>query len=243
MVLAAVTSTGADLAPEVLLLSQLKATARQGLSQLSAYACSETVGRYTRRSSSQRFLRIDGFEVQVAQIGARELFARPGDKEFQDKPLNEMVNSGMVATGLFFVMANAVFLNPATVFVYHGTEKRLGHKAVRYDFRIAQMFSPYQIRSNGAVAVIGMQGSFWADPKTLEILELEVRGTDIPPQLHMRSAVTNITYNSTKLSVDRKYLIPATSVITSVADNGIEDQNRTDFHNCRKYSGEATITF
>ena len=51
--LVAPTLTGADLAPEVLLLSRIKEAARQGLSQIPAYACSETVGRFTRVASAE----------------------------------------------------------------------------------------------------------------------------------------------------------------------------------------------
>ena len=232
-----------DLAPEVLLLARIKAATREALSGIPAYVCSENVGRFSRRASSLRFNQIDGFEVQVAQIGQRELFARPGDKEFQDKPLSEMVHSGMVATGLFYVMADAVFSSSATVFKYHGTERRAHRRAVRYDYRIAQIFSTYRIQSNGYEAAVGMEGSFWADPNSLDLLELVVHGTDIPPQLHMKSAVTTITYNSAKIAGERKYLIPATAIITSTSAGGIEDQNRTEFRSCRKYTGEATITF
>jgi hypothetical protein len=241
-ILAAPVGGGTELAPEVLLLARIKHAAREGLSQIPAYACQETVERFSRNSRLGMFTRRDGFKVQVAQIGERELFARPGDKEFLDKPLTDLVRPGMVATGLFYVMAHTVFLGSATAFTYHGPEKRAGHKAVRYDYRIAQIFSTYQISSNGYAARVAMQGSIWADPKTYEVLELEVRAVDIPLPLRIRTTVTRITYNATRMD-DRTYLLPSSAVITTVSDNGVEDQNRTDFRDCHRYSGESTITF
>jgi hypothetical protein len=234
--------TSSELAPEVLLLARIRQAAREGLSQIPAYACQESVERFTRRSRFERFHKTDGFQVQVAQIGDKELFARPGDQGFQDKPLSEMVRPGMVATGLFYVMAHSVFLGKATIFTYHGPEKRLGDKAVRYDYRIAQIFSTYQISSNGYNARVAMEGSVWADAKTNEVLELEVRTVEIPPQLRMLNAVTRITYNSTQMG-ERKYLIPSSAVVTTVSDNGLEGQNRTAFRDCHRYTGESKITF
>lgn len=242
LVFAALIGGGTELPPEVILLARIKAAARHGLSQIPAYACQETVERFSRGSRLGRFKKQDGFQVQVAQIGDRELFARTGDKEFQDKPLSDMVRPGMISTGIFYAMAHAVFLGAATTFTHHGPEKRAGHRAVRSDFRIAQMFSNYQISSNGYSARVAMEGSIWADPKTLEILELEVRAVDIPPQLLMRNTVTQIAYNATQMG-EGKYLIPSSAVITTVSNSGVEDQNRTAFRDCHRYTGQSTITF
>ncbi len=242
LVLAALLPGDDQLAPEILLLAHIRTAARQSLSQIPAYACQETVERFSRSSPRRNFRRIDGFQVQVAEIGNRELFARPGDKQFQDKPLSQLVKPGMVATGVFSILANAVFLDQATKFEYHGEEKKMGHKAVRYDFQVAQLFSAYQIVSNGYRARVAMVGSFWADPATYDVLELEVHGVEIPPQLRMRGTSTVIRYNSPRIE-EHRYLIPSSAVITSIGDNGSEDQNRTDFRDCHKYIGESKITF
>jgi hypothetical protein len=242
LVCAAPMGVSSELAPEILLLARIKLSARAGLSQIPAYACAETVERFTRASRSGRFNKRDGFQVQVAQIGDRELFARPGDKEFQDKPLSEMVRPGMIATGLFYVLAHSVFDGQSTIFTYHGPEKRAGRESVRYDYRIAQIFSGYQVSSNGYLARVAVEGSFWADPATYELLELEVRGVDIPPKLRLRNTVTSIMYNATRMG-ERKYLIPSSATITTVSDGGAEDQNRTDFRDCHRYTGESKITF
>src|SRR5260221_1729008 len=92
-------------APEILLLSRIKPHTRQVLAHIPAYACTETMERYHRNFQAHGFRREDKIKLEVAEIGGKELFAKLGDKEFQDRALHQIVPAGLTGTGMFFQIA------------------------------------------------------------------------------------------------------------------------------------------
>ena len=231
-----------DLAPELLLLSRIKRAAQSGLNDVPDYACTETVERLQSVGRSSRMHLVDKLDLEVAEIGGHEVFARAGDRSFSNTDLRKFVPTGLTATGQFSMHARSVFTGPATMFQYEGPERHAGRKTVRYYFKIAPMFANYQLNFNYYLANVGAEGAFWADAETHDLIELEIRATEIPPPLELRSAVTRIQYARGRLD-GRSFLVPASSTVTTVSTAGYQSENKVTVRDCRKFQSETSITF
>jgi hypothetical protein len=228
--------------PEVLTLARIKTKAKQGLANVPDYTCAETMERYTRSASRYNFRKVDQVNLEVAEIGGKELFAKSGSKTFDDQDLLHMIGSGLIATGMFFHMAKNLIDSPAPRFRYDGQKKVRGRNSSQYDFDVASLFAGYQLDFNGYKAMCGMKGSLWAAADSHDLMRIRIEATDIPVQLRVRQAVTEIDYS--RAAVDgRSFLIPTECWILIVMTTGQEERNDVRFSKCHKYGVESTLTF
>jgi hypothetical protein len=228
--------------PEVLALARIKSKAKQGLANVPDYTCSETMERFTRSAIRYNFHRIDQVNLEVAEIGGKELFAKPGSKVFDDQDLLHIVGSGLVATGMFFHMAKNLIDSPAPKFLYAGKKRLKGHASLQYDFDVASLFAGYQLDFNGYKAMCGMKGSLWAAEESHDLIRIRIEATDIPVHLRVRQAVTEIDY-SRAAADGQSFLIPTECQILIVMITGQEERNDVRFSKCHKYGVESTLTF
>jgi hypothetical protein len=76
----------------------------------------------------------------------------------------------------------------------------------------------------------------------VDIVRLRIEATEVPPELLLRSAVTEIDYN--RASFDGKsFLIPASADILIVFQNGEESRNQIRFSSCRRYDVNSALVF
>src|SRR4029077_1606714 len=94
--------------PEAL-LQRIRSRMAENLSQLPNYTCHEVIDRLIRRASSGSFEHRDQVELEVAFIGTREFFAKPGEERFQGQPIHEIVRGGTISSGAFGSGAAAIF--------------------------------------------------------------------------------------------------------------------------------------
>jgi hypothetical protein len=239
-------AASAVVAPEVLLLARIKNAMKENLTRLPNYTCLETVERSVRRANQGRFELIDRLRLEVAMVNGREMYAWPGAKGFEDKPLTEMVGrdaGGAIGTGGFGQLALAVFTGSGPMFRYVGEIGEGGRKLLRYDFHVPLMSSGYNIRVWGkGSAVTAYRGSVWADPETLDLARLEVQAVDIPPQLELSAATDLLSYSRVKIG-ESTFLLPASSELSLVDIAGNVNRNRVQLSGCRQYSGESVVHF
>lgn len=235
-------STG--LSPEMLNLARIKVEMEKNLLSLPNYTCLETMERSMRRAPSRKYQLVDTLRLEVAMVDGREMFAWPGAKKFEDRPLTEMVGTGgAIGNGTFGLLARAVFLSKAPSFEFLGEVERGGRKLLRYDFDVPQMLSGYSLRVVGrGEAITGFHGSFWADQATLDVQRLEIRADVIPPALELSLAGDNIEYRRVRIG-ERDVLLPSLAELFMVDLNGGESRNRIELSNCRQYTGESTLSF
>jgi hypothetical protein len=238
----AILLAGDAVAPEILHLARIQSKAKTGLSSIPAYTCSETMERSMRGNSRFDFKKTDELHFEVAEIGGKELFSKPGEKDFSDLALKEYSRRGLMATGMFYHMAQTVFATPVARFTCNGTKRIKGHKALQYDLTVSALFASYHLSFNNHEAQAGFRGSFWADATTFDLIRLRVEATDVPSELLLRSATTEIDYARASLD-GNSYLIPSSAEIVTVFTNGNESRNQMHFSNCRKYGVESTVTF
>ena len=147
-----------------------------------------------------------------------------------------------MGTGLFAVHARTVFLSDTTIIRYHGDEEIGGHPAARYDFRVPQAWSGYQIQANGTSAIVGTKGSFWIDPTSLELIRMEVQADEIPAMLGIESSVARIDYARMRIG-DSDVLLPQSAQLETVRSSGDAWRNSMEFSHCRGYRAESSIRF
>jgi hypothetical protein len=230
------------IAPEILHLAAIQNKAKLGLSAIPAYTCSETMQRANRANSRFNFRTDDVLQLEVAEIGGKELFSKAGEKEFKDEGLRQYAARGLVATGMFYHIAETIFGTPVAHFQFAGKKRTKGRRSLQYDLKVSPLFANYRLNFNNHEAQCGFRGSIWADEQSLDLIRLRIEATDVPPELMLRSAVTEIDYTRTALD-GKSYLIPSSAEITTIFTSGYESRNQIRFSNCRKYGVESTLIF
>ena len=182
----AAASAAAQLPPEVLLLARIKEHIKQDLAVAENYTCVETVARSARKSEDVRMEPVDTLRLEVARTGGKELFSFPGERQFTERPLSELVNVGLTAEGLFGSFAHDLFSSNVPTILSAGDSTATGRRIVQYNFRFPVMASHYTLTTGTGSALVGWSGSFWADAESLELVRLRVeaerrpRGTGAP---------------------------------------------------------------
>ncbi|MGA2741096.1 MAG: hypothetical protein ABSG65_27105 [Bryobacteraceae bacterium] len=234
-----------DLPQDVLLLAHFKGRMRQALSQVLNYTCLESIQRLAQGPGMKSFSRLDTLLLEVSTVsgtGAKELLAWPGARRFEKTDPSSFANGGLMGTGIFALFARTVFLDSATIIEYSGAADLAGRRAARFDFRIPEVWSHYEIQANGAKATVGANGSFWIDPISLELLRMEVRASEIPEALGLSGAVTIIDYAPMHIG-DAAVLLPQDAKMLLMLVSGEVRRNDIAFSHCHEYSAESSIRF
>ncbi len=227
--------------PEAL-LARVKARMNENLARVPDYVCVQTVERFSRTAPDAEWKRVDTLRLQVGFAGGKEIFAWHGARQFEEKQLSEMVGAGTVGTGSFAIHATNVFLSDAPEFTFRGEDSFDGKPAYRFDYAVSEDLSRYKIRVSPFQAFVAFHGSFWVDHETLDLLRLEVRAEDIPPELELARSSDIMEYRWTRFGRS-EFLLPKSSELTMVGARGVENRNRTELSGCRQYVGESSLNF
>jgi VWFA-related protein len=231
-----------DLPRETVLLAAFKRKIRQVLTQIPNYTCLETVQRSVQRPRANALSPIDIVLLEVSTVGDKELLAWPGARRFEEGNVSSFASGGMIGSGVFASHARNVFLVETTTMQYHGDEEVSGRMLARFDFRVPESWSGYQIQANGASAKVGTTGSFWIDPASLELVRMEVRADDIPAAIGIERTETDIDYAPVRIG-DSDILLPQAAKILVALPTGEVRRNDIQFSHCHEYLTESTIRF
>jgi hypothetical protein len=91
-------------------------------------------------------------------------------------------------------------------------------------------------------ATIGYHGSFFVDPATADLRELDVDVHEFPQSTGVCRAQDRIEYAQTKIG-DDTFRLPTHSTMDVLYVNRTESLNETTFSGCREYVGDSTIRF
>ena len=153
-----------------------------------------------------------------------------------------MARGGAIGTGPFSAVARNLFVNDNGRTTGWGEERLLEKPALRYDFVIPEMFAGYTLESGGVSGTAGLEGTFWADADSLELLRVEERAVDIPPYLDVRDAATTVTYAKTRIGAS-DVLLPRRAELVITNMNGLRRRNAIEFTGCREYVADSVIHF
>jgi hypothetical protein len=206
---------GQDLPPWVLLLARVKQHGRASFEHIPDYTCQKTVSRSVKPPDSQSFTPID-----TAAFTSEGLI---GSGDFSATPLNLFVHdAGRITAapeaGLFTGMT------------------------LRFDFEVSALAGAYQVRSGESQTMVGVRGTFWVDPQSLDLLRIEEHHVGLPPDLNIRDIVTTIIYGRTRIGPSEPLLPQSSEVIVTNLSGG-QKRNLIEFSGCREYGSESTIHF
>jgi hypothetical protein len=210
------------------------------LERLPDYVCTQSVERYSRASAEKAWEKVDTLRFEVAMVGNRELYARPGARGFDETPLAHMVGRGTVGTGKFALLARHVFIGGLAQLTYRGESEENGRRAYEYTFDVPPSRSSYLLRSGPEEAVVGFQGGFWIDAETLDLLRLDSQAYDMPEPLALAEANTSLRYAPVEIA-GKRTLLPIYASLSVAGIDGAENMNRLRLDGCRHYQVESTL--
>lgn len=227
------------LSPELQSLQRIKAHMREELSQLPNYTCLETLTRFQNESKPRgRLEPVDTVALEIAYSNHREWFGAPGDRNFTSDNPRELVASGMIGTGAFAMILTNVF--HSALITYRGQEESGGQTAAKYDFRMPG--KALEISIPGGLGAVGLEGSFWVDPQSLDLIRLDARAIDIPPSLPLEEDSSTVYYARTQIG-ERTALLAQQADLHMLETRGAENYDRIEFTHCRAFSAESAIRF
>lgn len=215
---------------------------RDNLKRLPDYACTQDIERFSRLSGDRPWTKLDMLRLEVALVGDRELYAPPGARRFQERPLEDAVTHGMTSTGQFGLLARHVFLASAARFTYRRPVDLGGRSAHEYEYDVPPERSQYRLRAKKSEAVVGFQGAFSFDAATLNLIRLEVQAYDIPPSVDVAEATIEITYSPMDIG-GGEFLLPVSATLSMTAPDGTEHLNRMRLTGCSRFTAESRIAF
>jgi hypothetical protein len=230
------------LSPELQLLERIKSHMREELSQLPNYTCLETLARFQnggdQSKSRGRLEPLDTVRLEIVYSNRREWYGAPGDRNFSyDNPI-KLVDSGLIGTGAFAIMLANVF--KTSLITNRGREELGGRTAAKYDFRMPGR--ALEISVHGGFGVVGLEGSFWADPQSLDLIRLDARAIDIPRYLPVEEDSTKVYYARTQIG-EYSALLAQQADLHMLETKGAESYDRIEFTHCRAFSTQSAIHF
>ena len=234
-----------DLAPDVLLLARIKSHMREELSHIPNYTCLETISRFrkdpgTHPQAHAKLTALDTVRLEIVYSNHQEWYGSPGDRSLSVDNPAAFIGGGMIGNGAFALTLNNILAG--AIFTYRGEENLAGRTAVRYDFRLPRLLKGLQISIPGGDGMVGEKGSLWANPQSLDLIRVESRADEIPPDLPLEEASTNVNYARMRIGDDNVLL--AQQADSHMLDAvGVESYNRLEFTHCHAYSTQSDIRF
>lgn len=244
------------LAPEVRALLEIERSAARSIEAIPDYVCEQTVRRtqlnakslakmeklLKRRDGNERGGRLvddfsDVVRLETAVVDGEEIYSWP-DGEFKPVPLSELVGFGLTATGSFASYARSLFVTKQGRIRFVGQVDGL----LRYDYRVPQFRSGYQVTTLQGSATVGYEGSFWASAEDRRLTRITVEGVDLPPSLGLESLSVEIRYRPVDLD-DESYVLPDFAKLTMKGWDGSLKTNEATFENCRKFGAVSEMSF
>lgn len=224
------------------LLARIMAHTLQELAHLPDCTCLETLLREHKQPENRGAMRpLDTVRFEVLYSRGRELYGSPGDARWEENPA-AFPAAGLVGTGPFAMYLRAIFATGNAAFTARGDDSVDGRKAVRYDFEIPRAAHIHHIKVVGGEGMVGMQGSFWVDPVSLDLLRLESSADEIPAELPIVFFTSDVTYGRVQIG-GRDVVLPQSGEMHMLNTSGEESRDTLEFTHCRSFRTESTVSF
>jgi hypothetical protein len=186
----------------------------------------------------------DRLRLDVAVLNGRETFAWAGAGQFETTDIEQLNSSGSSGTGDFAAFLSSVFGLEATRISILHEEKSPADLEALFGFDVPADLSHYVYRSHGTGAqrAIGYHGTFLIDERLAELKRLTVEADHFPADENMCRVEDVMDYHRVKIG-EGDFLLPETSKMTVLFNDGQESQNETHYSDCREYGAESTISF
>jgi hypothetical protein len=221
------------------LLEQIKQRAIEDLASVPNYVCVDSIERSLWIPAERQFRRLDRVHFEIAHVEGADRFSWIGDSTFQSKTPSSMVG-GAGFGGDFSENRALVFKSNATKIVYAGRGTIDGQPALHFDYD--HPGRALGVTSDNQSGWAAARGSFWIDAETLDLLQLNIEGYDIPSNLALQSISDDTRYRRVLIG-KRIALLARSSDFHLTLMDGTGRRNASVFSNCREYTAESTLTF
>jgi hypothetical protein len=184
----------------------------------------------------------DRLRLDVALASGGEMYSWAGAAKFEERDIDELIPDGAMGTGPFASMLLGVFQGRPPRFIYEG-ETILDHRMVyQYSYRVEQEDSYYRVKAKTEWTITGYEAMLWVDPKTAELIQLDVHTDELQPATSLCQTNTTLEYGMVQLG-GHDFLLPKTAKQRFIGREGSENENQVTFAKCREFKGESTVSF
>ncbi len=206
-------------------------------------SCASAIKNNDRNANSRILRWHDRLRLDVAVGQQSEMFSWAGASKFESGEITSLIARGASGSGEFGSFLASVFGGDAEDFIYRGLADNALGRVASFDFTVPLAKSHYRYSSSGkAYTTVGYRGSFFADPETADLRELDLEATDFPVSDGVCRVEDKIEYARTQIGANT-FMLPHNSSMDVVYSNSTESLNETTFSGCREYVGESTIRF
>jgi hypothetical protein len=225
-----------------LLLQRIRNKMTTHLSKLRNYTCRVQVDRVVSSLSNNRLDHRDHVDLDVAFVGERELFSRPGEARFDEQSIGQIVPLGMIGDDAFGAHEESVVAGDSASFKFVGACRKDGHKTFRYNFRVPMESSLLYVKHGSAGVMAGFKGSFWVDTDTLDPVRMEWKTENLPASVEISSVQRSLHYKVLRIA-GSDFLLPTSSELTSFDRSGTRRLNIVNIDRCMQFTGETVVTY
>jgi hypothetical protein len=229
-----------DLPPDLLKIARAVTVNRELVKHVASFTCLETIRRVDLAKNQRKIKAQDVVQVEVGIGGGQEVFSWPGQNNFSDSRLAQIVGHGMVATGLFQSIANTVFAGNAAMVKLIAENTLQAQTAYHFSYKIPSFPSRWEVDWVGARAIVGEEGEFWVDPVNFTLLTLTANAVDVPPNLPLEHLRITIRYRRESIGI-RKTLLPESADVLATEWNGSSHRGEVSFSHCRVFGAESSL--
>jgi hypothetical protein len=222
------------------LLYQIRQHALAELASMPNFVCVDSIERSLWVPHDQQFRPLDRIHLEVTRVDGSDRFAWLGNSVFQSRNPVAMIGYGASMGGEFSDTRALIFKNTPTKISYAGRVTMDGLPALRYQYDDPQR--ALGVSNRDQFAFTAARGSFWVDPETLDLLQIDIEGYDIPSKVAVRSTSDSTKYWRVLIG-SRTVLLPHGSEFRLMEEDGVLSRNLSVFSNCREYAAESAVTF
>jgi len=207
-------------------------------------AAGKNTGHVKRHLTASDRLRFDvavGVSHEVFGV-SNEMYSWVGDHQFHDRGLLDLVRQGAISTGTFSSFLVSLFEQDRASFSYNGDRTVDGRLLSEYGFRVPLEKSNYVFRyGNERTEVLtAYDGTFLADPKTLDLVRLTVRQS-LPAETGACEATHTMDYG--RVHIGSADFLMATGADLDILSLKGEMENRIAYSACHEFVGQSTLSF
>jgi hypothetical protein len=206
-------------------------------------SCAAAIATNERSGAERRLRWHDRLRLDVAVGEQGEMFSWAGASQFETGDISSMVARGASGSGEFGSFLASVFGGGGENFLFRGLQQTPLGQMAAYDFTVPLAKSHYEYSSGKkGYTTVGYHGSFFADPDSADLRELDMEATEFPASDEVCRVADKMTYARTQIGQNSN-MLPKTSSMDVIYRNSTESLNETEFAGCREYVGESTIRF
>jgi hypothetical protein len=238
------------------LLQEVSKKVLDTIDRLPRYMCTQTIDRLQYETAPGRaatpcepaphkqihLATSDRLRFDVAVSDGREMYSWVGESRFDDRSLFDLVHTGAVSTGSFLSFLMVVFRTDNSGFSYTGPVVEAGRQLEEFEFRVPKEVSHYIYGGAGARVATAYYGTILVDPKTADLVRLEVHTEGLPLKTGSCQSSSTLDYTRRGLN-DTDFLLPKRAELYILNADGVELRNTTIYSGCHEFLGESTLHF